>query len=54
MKDSVTQNIIENISDNLNFEFINEILIFQNLIYVLMKCKQEMINDYHESRVHEH
>ena len=53
-RDSVVQNIIENIINNLNFEFTNKILIFQSLIYIFTRCKQEMINDYHESRVHEH
>ena len=54
MKNSIMQNIIENIADNLNFELMNEILTFQNLIYVSTKCRQEMINDYHKLRVHEH
>ena len=38
-KNSVTQNIIENIADNANVEIINEILTFQDLIYVSTRCK---------------
>ncbi len=53
-KNSVAQNIIENIADNANFEITNEILIFQDLIYVSTRCRQEMIDDYHESMIHEH
>ena len=39
VKNSVTQNIIENIADNANFEIINEILTFQDLIYVSARCR---------------
>jgi len=53
-KNSVAQNIIENIADNANFQIINEILTFQDLIYVSPRCKQEIISDYHESMIHEH
>ncbi len=53
-KNSVAQNIIKNIADNVNFEITNEILIFQDLIYVSTRCKQEIINDYHELMIHEH
>ncbi len=53
-KNSVAQNIIENIEDNANFEIINKILTFQDLIYVSTRCRQEMINDHHESMIHEH
>ncbi len=53
-KNSVAQNIIKNIADNANFEMINEILTFQDLIYVSTRCRQEIINDYHESMIHEH
>ena len=38
-KNSVAQNIIENIKNNANFEVINEILIFQDLIYVSARCR---------------
>ena len=38
-KNSVAQDIIENIENNANFEIINEILTFQNLIYVSTKCR---------------
>ncbi len=54
MKNSVAQNIIENIADNMNFEITNEILTFQYLIYVSTRCRQEIINDYYESMIHEH
>ncbi len=54
MKNSVAQNIIENIADNMNFEITNEILTFQDLIYVSTRCRQEIINDYYESMIHEH
>ncbi len=40
--------------DNVNFEIINEILTFQNLIYVSTRCRQEIINDHYESMIHEH
>jgi len=53
-KNSVTQNIIENIADNVNFEITNEILTFQDLIYVSIRCRQEIINNYHELMIHEH
>ncbi len=53
-KNSVAQNIIENIADNANFEIINKILTFQDLIYVSTRCRQEIISDYHESMIHEH
>ncbi len=53
-KNSVTQNIIENIADNANFEIINEILTFQDLIYVSTRCRQEIISDYYESIIHEY
>jgi len=54
VKNSVAQNIIENIADNMNFEITNEILTFQDLIYVSTRCRQEIINDYYESMIHEH
>ena len=54
MKNSVAQNIIENIADNMNFEITNEILTFQDLIYVSTRCKQEIINNYHKLMIHEH
>ena len=38
----------------MNFEIINKILTFQDLIYVSTRCKSEMINDYHELMIHEH
>ncbi len=53
-KNSVAQNIIENIADNANFEITNEILTFQDLIYVSTRCRQEVIDDYHRSMIHEH
>ncbi len=53
-KNSVTQDIIENIENNVNFEIINEILTFQDLIYVSTRCRQEMINNHHKSMIHEH
>ncbi len=53
-KNSVAQDIIKNIENNANFEIINEILTFQDLIYVSTRCRQEMINDHHKSMIHEH
>ena len=53
-KNSVAQNIIENIENNANFEVINEILIFQDLIYVSARCRWEMIDDHHKSMIHKH
>jgi len=53
-KNSVAQDIIENIENNANFEVINEILIFQDLIYVSARCRQEMIDNHHKSMIHEH
>jgi len=38
-KNSVAQDIIENIKNNANFEIINEILTFQDLIYVSTRCR---------------
>ncbi len=38
----------------MKFEITNEILIFQDLIYVSTRCKQEIINNYYESMIHEH
>ncbi len=53
-KNSVAQDIIENIENNANFEIINEILTFQNLIYVSTRCRQEMIDDHHKSMIYKH
>jgi len=53
-KNSVAQNIIENIKNNVNFEIINKILTFQDLIYVSTRCRQKMINDHHKLMIHEH
>ncbi len=53
-KNSVAQDIIKNIKNNANFEIINEILTFQDLIYVSARCRQEIINDHHKSMIHEH
>ncbi len=53
-KNSVAQDIIKNIENNANFEIINEILTFQDLIYVSTRCRQEMINDHHKSIIHKH
>jgi len=53
-KNSVTQDIIENIENNANFEVINEILTFQDLIYVSTKCRQKMINDHYKLTIHKH
>ena len=53
-KNSVAQDIIKNIKNNVNFEIIDEILTFQDLIYVSTRCRQEMINDYHKSMIYEH
>ncbi len=53
-KNSVAQDIMKNIENNANFEIINEILTFQNLIYVSTRCRQEMIDDHHKSMIHEH
>lgn len=38
-KNSVAQNIIKNIADNADFEYQDEILTFQSLIYVSTRCK---------------
>ena len=38
-KNSVAQDIIKNIENNANFEIINEILTFQDLIYVSTRCR---------------
>ncbi len=53
-KDSVAQDIIENIEDNADFEVTNGILTFQGLIYVPTRCRQEVIDDHHKSMVHGH
>ena len=53
-KNSVAQDIIKNIENNMNFEIINEILTFQDLIYVSTRCRQKMIDDHHKSMIHEH
>ncbi len=53
-KNSVAQDIIKNIENNVNFEIINEILTFQDLIYVSTRCRQEMINDHHKFMIHKH
>jgi len=38
-KNSVAQDIIKNIENNADFEIINEILTFQDLIYVSTRCR---------------
>jgi len=53
-KNSVAQDIIKNIENNANFEIINKLLTFQDLIYVSTRCRQEMIDDHHKSMIHEH
>ena len=53
-KDFVAQNVILNIADNEDFDIHQEMLTFQDLIYVLKKCKQEVINIYHASKIHGH
>ena len=45
---------MKNIADNTNFEIQEEILLFQDLIYVSTRCKQEIVNIYHKSRIHKH
>ena len=45
---------MKNIADNTDFKIQDEILIFQNLIYILTRCRQVMINIYHNSKIHEH
>jgi len=39
VKNSVAQDIKKNIKNNVNFEIINEILTFQDLIYVSTRCR---------------
>ena len=46
--------MIQNIVDNEDFDIHQEIFTFQNLIYVSIRCRQEVINIYHSSRIHEH
>ena len=53
-KNFVAQNVIQNIVDNKDFDIHQEILTFQDLIYVSIRCKQEVINIYHNSRIHGH
>ena len=53
-KNSIVQNIMRHITENTDFEIQNEILTFQDLIYIFTKCRQEMINIYHVSKIHEH
>ena len=53
-KNSVAQNIMRHITENTDFEIQNEILTFQDLIYVFTRCKQEVINIHHNSKIHEH
>ena len=45
---------MKNIADNINFEIQNKILVFQDLIYILTRCKQEIINIYYSLKVHKH
>ena len=54
VKSLIAQNIMKNIINNKNFEIQERILIFQDRMYVLIRCKQEIINIYHESRIHNH
>ena len=54
VKNSIAQNIMKNIADNEDFKIQNKISTFQDLIYVLTRCRQEMINIYHSSKIHEH
>ena len=53
-KNSIIQNIMKNIADDMNFEIKDKVLIFQDLIYVLTRCRQELINIYYSLRIHEH
>ena len=45
---------MKNIADNEDFKIQDKILTFQDLIYVLTRCKQEIINIYHDSKIHKH
>ena len=45
---------MKNIADNADFEIQDKILTFQNLIYILTRCRQKMINIYHSSKIHEY
>ena len=45
---------MKNIADNVDFEIQNEILTFQDLIYVSTRCRQEVINIYHDLKIHKH
>ena len=45
---------MKNIANNADFKIQNEILTFQNLIYVFTRCRQKMINIYHSSKIYEH
>ena len=53
-KNSVAQNIMKNIANNTNFKIQNKILVFQDLIYISIKCRQEIINIYYSLKIHEH
>ena len=53
-KNFVAQNVIQNIIDNEDFDIHQRILTFQDLIYVLTRCRQKMINIYHASKIHGH
>ena len=53
-KNSIAQNIKKNIADNADFEIQDKILTFQDLIYVLTRCRQEIINIYHDLKIHKH
>ena len=53
-KNIVAQNVIQNIADNEDFDIHQEMLTFQDLIYVFTRCRQKMINIYHASKIHGH
>ena len=53
-KNSIAKNIMKIITNNTNFKIQSKILIFQDLIYVSTRCRQKVINIYHDLKIHEH
>ena len=45
---------MKNIADNINFKIQDKILVFQDLIYVSTRCRQEVIDIYHSLKIYEH
>ncbi len=53
-KDNAAQGIINDLDNHPDFEYDRGLLTFENRIYVPLPQREEIVTNYHESRVHGH